>query len=211
MIIISIRRFLYVSSGIFLLAIGGLAFYFWLEGPLGTNFHKVSSKGGALYRSALLDADELTHYVNKHNLKTVVNLRGKSPDEDWYQTEKQTLNKLGVELVNVRLDSESYPHPHELLQLIDAFENKPRPMLIHCYSGADRAGLAAAVHHILNSSPDEIGSAHQHLALFPYGHLNWGQSGRLDAFIDYYNSYRTDTTGHLSFKKWVEQKYSFTE
>ena len=49
------------------------------------NFHEVIP--GEMYRSAQLSDGELTMYVKKYNIKSVINLRGENPTKDWYNNE----------------------------------------------------------------------------------------------------------------------------
>lgn len=37
------------------------------------------------------------------------------------------------------------PHRDDLIQLLDAFKELPRPILVHCKAGADRTGEASAI------------------------------------------------------------------
>ncbi len=72
---------------------------------------------GAFYRSAQLAKDELQKAVRDHGIRTILNLRGAHPGEPWYNDEV-----LGI------------------------IRHAPRPLLVHCKSGADRTGLVSALY-----------------------------------------------------------------
>lgn len=73
-------------------------------------------------------------------LKSVLNLR--SPDENgFFHDEKQEAQILGLEYTNIPLNSQ-VPNPKLTAQAIQAVENLPKPILIHCAGGARAGGIA---------------------------------------------------------------------
>jgi hypothetical protein len=80
-----------------------------------------------------------------------------------------------------------------------------RPGLIHCKSGADRAGLAAALYVLI-----EGGSSAQALAQLSwrFGHIKQSNTGILDAFIA---TYAREAEGRVGFLDWVEHMYDETD
>src|SRR5579872_6605674 len=104
------------------------------------NFHAVED--GKLYRSALLSNKDLEETVKKYNIKTVINLQGAHPDDDWYIQEKNLLDKLNVKLVDIPERTERIPTRDEVRSLFQAFDTTERPILMHCNSGSDRTGEA---------------------------------------------------------------------
>lgn len=109
------------------------------------NFHTVEK--GKLYRSAQLTEPELQTAIDKAGIKTIINLRGKS-QEGWYKTEKTVADENGVLLIDIPMSAERIPHRQDLIKLMDAFRDSPRPILIHCAAGADRTGEAAAIYQM---------------------------------------------------------------
>jgi protein tyrosine/serine phosphatase len=75
------------------------------------------------------------------------------------------------------------------------------PMLLHCKSGADRAGLASAVAVLVHGGTAE--QALRQLSL-RFGHFSASRTGVLDAFI---RTYRDQAEGRLSFLDWVATEY----
>ena len=67
------------------------------------------------------------------------------------------------------------------------FNNIKYPALIHCKSGADRAGIVGALYKILYCN-EEPKIAKEQLSL-KYLHVKWAKTGILDEFINEYESY----------------------
>jgi hypothetical protein len=47
------------------------------------------------------------------------------------------------------MSAERLPHRKDLIRLLDAFKNSPRPILLHCQAGVDRTGEASAIYEML--------------------------------------------------------------
>jgi protein tyrosine/serine phosphatase len=71
----------------------------------------------------------------------------------------------------------------EVLALRDAFQTIEYPAMLHCKSGADRAGLAAALYRHFH-----LGEPIEKLTelSWRYGHFQFGNTGRLDYFFEAY-------------------------
>lgn len=158
------------------LAVGGYV----LMVTQGDNFHAVTE--GEAYRSAQLDSERLAYYVREYGIKSVVNLRDAHPGEAWYEEEVAACRALGIEHYDVRLRASARPKDQQIALLLQAFEEAPRPVLIHCKGGADRTGLAAAMWKIVvnRKSKDE---ARAQLSLV-YGHLPLGKATMMDRYFD---------------------------
>ncbi len=137
-------------------------------GAMPFNFHVVAD--GRAYRSAQPTADSLASAIEQLGLRTVVNLRGENPDEAWWQQEQQVCESYGVTLVNIRMSAQSLPSREMLLLLYDTFVSAEYPILIHCRSGADRTGAAAAIWRMMQgesreAAMGELSPAYFHFAL----------------------------------------------
>jgi len=135
-------------------------------GSLPFNFHVVSD--GRVYRSAQPTAATLFDAITRLQLKTVLNLRGENPDETWWQNEAAVCRSTGVTLVNLPMSANELPSREMLLALYDAFAGAQYPMLIHCQSGADRTGAAAAIWRMMNGESREAAQAELSPAYFHY-------------------------------------------
>ena len=114
-------------------------------GPLTVfdNFHPIVD--GVAYRSAQLDEQSLDLVFQQYGICTIINLRGENPELPWYQNERAAAERAGVKLVNIRMSANALPSRDTLLLLFDTFQTAEYPILIHCESGADRTGAAAAI------------------------------------------------------------------
>jgi protein tyrosine phosphatase (PTP) superfamily phosphohydrolase (DUF442 family) len=107
------------------------------------NFHTVER--GALYRSRQLGPKKLTQYVKKYGIRTIVNLRGRNEFSSWWKKELSMADSLGVMFFNISMNSRVLTSKEDLIKLFTLYENAPKPILIHCFGGADRTGEAAAL------------------------------------------------------------------
>jgi protein tyrosine/serine phosphatase len=107
------------------------------------NFHVVSP--GLIYRSAQLDAAGLTQVVQQHGIKSILNLRG-ADGSAWYKAETNRSQQLGVRHYDFALEAGRELKNEEMDQILAMIDSAPKPMLIHCKSGADRTGLVGALY-----------------------------------------------------------------
>ncbi len=113
---------------------------------LARNFHEVDP--GKLYRSAQLSEDELKDVIAQYGIKTIINLQGKRPGQEWYETEQKVTQEFNVQMVNVEMAVASIPKRFEFLKLLEAYKNAERPILVHCRAGSDRTGEAVAIYQM---------------------------------------------------------------
>lgn len=106
------------------------------------NFWTVET--ATLYRSGQLSAESLTRRLQKHNIQTVVNLRGAHPDEQWYREEKSACAQAKVRHFDLPWTMRALPSPQSLAILLEIFDSQPLPILVHCQGGTHRSGVASA-------------------------------------------------------------------
>lgn len=112
-------------------------------GSFPFNFHTVAE--GLVYRSAQPTPEGLLTAFDRLGVRTVVNLRGESPGESWWEREHETCEAAGVAIVDIRMSAQALPPRETLLELYDTLLRAEYPILIHCQGGADRTGAAAAI------------------------------------------------------------------
>ncbi len=133
------------------------------------NFHVVTKN--ELYRGAQMDNDELSYYLNKYHIKSVLNLRGKSPDAQWYKDEIKISKKYGVRHYDYGLSASHILSIKRMKKIVALLKKLPKPILIHCKAGADRSGLVAALwlykikHYSFKKSFEQLSVLFGH---FPY-------------------------------------------
>ncbi|NJO56007.1 MAG: dual specificity protein phosphatase family protein [Rhodospirillales bacterium] len=85
----------------------------------------------------------------------------------------------------------------------DVLERIEYPVLLHCKSGADRAGLMSVLYrHVRQGEPIE--TAMRELS-WRYGHIRQSDTGVLDAFFERY--LRDTAERPMPFFDWVEHVY----
>ncbi len=169
------RKFLFAFISLSIL-IAGYFIYFKQQ----NNFHPITV--GEAYRSAQMDRDELEYYINKYHLRSILNLRGKNPEEDWYNDEVKISLEYGLTHYDLALSASRELTDQEVKRLVEIFESAPRPILIHCKSGADRSGLVAAMWKVIVDKETKEGAKNQ-LSLL-YGHIPIGPTSAMDHFFE---------------------------
>jgi hypothetical protein len=194
-----------VVVGVLVLAAAAVGAAGW---ALGDNFATVLP--GRVYRSAQLSAAGLHDRIARLHLRAVLNLRGANPGEDWYDEECELAAHEGVKHYDLATDSEYPPTPEDLHELIGVLDHCERPLLIHCQSGIDRTGVAAAVCVLLGEGGSPA-LAHGQLGQL-YGHqLPWRErTARQEAFLGQYDRWLADQGCAHSpgrFRRWALRVY----
>ena len=125
------------------LSVGSCGAYWGAIQYLG-NFHAVSE--GTFYRSAQLSKKELQSAIREHNIRSVLNLRGAHPGQAWYDEELAMSRSLGVAHYDYALSSHRFVTRQQIGEVLDIVREAPKPLLVHCKSGADRTGLVSALY-----------------------------------------------------------------
>ena len=157
---------------------------------------------GVLYRANHPTPGQLAVMAQRHGIRTVINLRGaRACGSD--ALSRDAALRLGLVQIDMALESRGAPQVDRILRLAEIFRTMTAPALMHCKSGADRAGLMSVLYrHVREGVP--IAEAKQQLSL-RYGHIRQGDTGILDAFFE---RYLADTaTEPMPFYDWVETRY----
>ncbi len=183
-----IASFLLFFLVFFALGAGSLnLFYIFIFG----NFHKIDEDA---YRSAQLYTRNLPKHIKKYKIKSILNLRGKNTFRSpWYEHEKEIAEKLGVELIDFKIGSRDYITYEKSLKLIEILKKAPKPILIHCRSGADRTSFVAALYEFAIKGRSEEEAKEQFS--FIYGHLPYFGSKTIEmdrSFEDFIKRWRED-------------------
>ncbi len=143
------------------------------------NLHKVTPE---FWRAAQPTPTQIARMAGG-GLKTIVNLRGGREYGSW-PLERAACDAHGIALEDFVIRSRSAPDRESLLAAPAFFERLRYPALVHCKSGADRAGFMTALYLILREQRPAAEAMRQ-LSL-RYGHFRFAKTGILDAFFELY-------------------------
>lgn len=167
-----------------------------------TNFFPVAP---GVYRS-----NQPTHErfvkLKAMGIKSILNLRG-AGGAAHYLVEEESCRELGLNLVNVTFHARHAAPREDILKVIDAFRTIEKPFVMHCKSGADRAGFASAIYLIVIEGRP-ISEARKMLTA-KYIHFRWTKTGVLDYILDLYEARQAETG--ISFEEWVRTEYEFKD
>jgi protein tyrosine/serine phosphatase len=162
------------------------------------NKHRVSDR---LWRSAQPAPHQIAR-LKAEGVRTIVNLRGGREHGSW-QLQKEACERLGLRMTEFVVRSRGAPDRAAILRAKAFFEGLEYPVVLHCKSGADRAGFVAALFLIVHEGRP-VTEALRQLSL-RYGHFRFAKTGILDAFFERYRI-EGETRG-MTFLEWVENVY----
>lgn len=167
------------------------------------NLHRVSERA---FRSSQPSPRQLRRLVRRHQLRTVINVRGSDWHEPHMRLESEACADLGLRLEPFYgFASRDLPTREDLHKAQTLFARLDYPVLFHCKSGADRAGFMSVLYlHLGEGVPLE--TALEQLRLVPYGHIRHANTGILDFFFRSYLDYRARHPG-VDFMTWVDTVY----
>jgi protein tyrosine phosphatase (PTP) superfamily phosphohydrolase (DUF442 family) len=198
------RRHPTQAAVLLVLAVLGLCCVFrrpWFQGNLGV------VDAGRVFRSAQ-PTTQLTAWIRDYHLRSILNLRGGSFADWWYDAEVQVARDRGVSFYDLPLRATRRPTRRDLLTLIDTLKSCPYPLLIHCKSGADRTGLASAIYRMihLGESPQQAELAFS----LEFGHIPLGGTEHLHEPLKEYAAWlaaRGLPHTPERFRDWVKNDY----
>ena len=155
---------------------------------------------GRLYRSNHPTPGQLAAAKRRLGLTALINLRGRrfcGSDA----LSRDAAARLGLRHVDMAFESRGAPHRDRILRFHDIFQTLEGPALMHCKSGADRAGLASGLAILFDG-----GTSAQALAQLSwrFGHWKQARTGVLDAF---FHRYAAEAEGRTPFLEWVARDY----
>jgi protein tyrosine/serine phosphatase len=153
------------------------------------------------WRSAQPAPHDLRGYA-REGIRTIVNLRG-ARDCGAYRLEVKTCAATGLKLVDFPVKSRATPEPETILAAAQLFRDIEYPILMHCKSGADRAGLMATLYMILKERRP-VAEALRQLD-WRYGHFKQANTGILDHVFERY--LEDHPNGEEPFETWVVTCY----
>jgi protein tyrosine/serine phosphatase len=163
-----------------------------------TNFAVVEP--GMLYRSNHPTPGNLAAFTRKFGLKTIINLRGQAKNGS-DALSRDMAARLGLDFYDMAFESRGVPHRERILRYAGIIAQMRAPALIHCKSGADRAGLAAGLFILLRGGG--TAQALKQLSL-RFGHIKQAKTGILDEF---FRLYERTGEGRKPYLDWIREDY----
>ena len=139
-------------------------------------------------------------------IRTVLNLRG-AAGAAHYLTEKESCEALGLTLVDCNLQARHAAPREDILDVIHAFRTIEKPFVMHCKSGADRAGFASAI-YLIEIEGRAVAEAKRMLSP-KYVHFRWTKTGILDFILERYADRQAETG--IGFEEWIATEYDHLE
>lgn len=146
------------------------------------NFHRIDEDA---FRSSQPTTYQLKKIIKKYGIKTVLNLRGYERNSPLRALEERVCEESGAKLIYVEAYSRKVPEVKTLERFREVYGEIEYPVLIHCKSGADRAGLGSMLY--LHYKKGVALEQTNQLKLWPYGHIKHARTGLIDLFVELYS------------------------
>ncbi|MEM7661666.1 MAG: protein tyrosine phosphatase [Pseudomonadota bacterium] len=172
------------------------------HGFLRTRFSNLHEIFQGVWRSNQPSPSQIRAHVDDRGIRTIINLRGEST-KGYYLLEKEACSAANVTLIDFQVFSRDTPTSAAVLGAEDLFRNIEYPVLMHCKSGADRAGLMATLYSIFVQG-HSVSTSIEQLSL-KYLHVKQGKTGMLDAFFQAAIDAGADSPDQ--FRHWVRTDY----
>ncbi len=166
------------------------------------NRHRIAP---GVYRSAQPGPRHIARFA-RLGIKTIVNLRGERNCGS-YRLEVEACRRHGIKLVNFQLRSRQAPPVEVIHEAHKLFNEIEYPILFHCKSGADRAGLMSAFFMCMKEDKP-IEEAAKQLSL-KFGHIRQSETGVLDHLFERYLA--DNDAEPMTFFEWLETRYDPAE
>lgn len=159
---------------------------------------------GGLYRSSQPSPGQIRKYQHRLGIRTIINLRG-ADDSGRYALEAEECRRLGITLIDFKgILSRSAPYVEVTQAAQEMFASIEYPALIHCKSGADRAGFGAALYRFFRLN-EPVAEAMRELS-WKYGHFKGSKTGVLDFFFEEYLA--ANAREPIEFMHWLTTVYN---
>ncbi len=162
---------------------------------------------GAVYRCAQPKGN-LVRLIHDHRLASVLNLRGGTEADPWYEAEVRQTREQQVDFYDFPISAIRRPSRWELLALVDLIERCRYPLLIHCKWGSDRTGLVCSLFLMVKRGEPPS----QALRAFSvrHGHFPVGGPKHLEEPLFEYGVWlKAHRLAHTPtrFREWIEHEY----
>lgn len=166
------------------------------------NFHWIAP--GEAARSAQGFAGFLDRILKRNAIHAIVNLRGRNPKYRWWRKEEAMCARLSIARFDALLDSRRLPTRAMLSGLLEAFSAAPKPFLVKCSGGQDRASLAAALYLLHSRGWGALDRAEAQFSAFP--HLHWPK--REQRWMQEFPRYASREAKGVPLARWIAESYT---
>ena len=175
---------------------------------LGLSDNFATVRPGDLYRSGQMGARGLSATIDRHRIKTVLNLRGSHPELPWYRAERSATLEAGATQVDIPLSSCEWMSRAQARALLEVLDSAKRPLLIHCFHGSERTALASSFAELLRPGSTLADAEAQFSARYLYFGIGDGvvTHHQLVAYESWLaDNHLQHTPDHL--RRWVQTGY----
>ena len=168
-----------------------------------SNLHQISPE---MWRANQPSPKQVLAHARERGIRTILNLRGPTT-KGFYLLEKEACEAAGIDLIDFQMFSREPPTREKIEDAAALFERIRYPALMHCKSGADRAGIMAVLYKLLREKAPFEEAADQLSGR--YLHIRQGKTGVLDAFLDAYAAFNAGRAREdwKPFLDWVAEDY----
>ena len=139
----------------------------------------------------------------RRGIRTIISLRGNTGGS-FRLFEMEAAEEVGIQMEFARLSASNLLPAEEYIALLDLFKSVERPMLMHCKSGADRAGLASAMYLIAEEGAPFDEAARQ----LHWKYMHRRSSKRKGILYFMLQRYAADTAnGAMFLRDWFATRY----
>jgi len=176
-------------------------FYLFDHGILRGPWTNLCQIAPGVWRSNQPSPARLRRYASM-GIRSVLNLRG-ADKFSFYLFERETCAALGLTLIDHKIYARSLVGRDRFLHLFEIFDRIEKPFVLHCKSGADRAGLVAALWLIdqEGATPQDAGA----MLSFRFLHLKWTATGLMDHLLQTYADDIAATP--MPVRQWFAERY----
>jgi protein tyrosine/serine phosphatase len=155
---------------------------------------------GKIYRCNHPTPARLRRMTERLGLRTLINLRGKTQSGS-DALSREAARTLGLDFHDMAFESRGAPQRDRIMRLHGIYTSMSTPVLMHCKSGADRAGLAAGL-MVMFAGGTSVEALKQ--LSWRFGHMRQARTGILDAF---FLRYQREAEGRKPFLDWIRDDY----
>lgn len=123
---------------------------------------------GQAYRSSQPSKSELEKIVNQDHIRSILKFN-RASESSWSQDEFATAKNLGIKMFYIPIGVSELPSRPDMIQIIQALDHAPRPLLVHCKTGADRTGFASVL--LAMQAGESFQQAKNDQLRLAYGHV----------------------------------------